>query len=59
MSGTGSSRGFCSCLTAEQFDYRLAGTLASRAGAPRENQVRILYGQRVYLNGMRSGMVKD
>ena len=46
---------FFTCLTEEQFDYRMVDMPERRSDTPRESLAHILYVQLVYLNGVKMG----
>ena len=49
---------FFTCLTEEQFDYRIVDTPERKADTPRESLAHILYVQLVYLNGVKTGKLE-
>ena len=50
--------GFFTCLTEEQFDYRMVDTPERKSDTPRESLAHILYVQLVYLNGVKTGKLE-
>jgi hypothetical protein len=46
---------FFSRLSEEQFDYRMVDAPERKSDTPRESLAHLLYVQRVYLNGVRTG----
>ena len=49
---------FFTCLTEEQFDYRMVDTPERKSDTPRESLAHILYVQLVYLNGVKTGKLE-
>ena len=49
---------FFTCLTEEQFDFRMVDTPERKSDTPRESLAHMLYVQLVYLNGVKTGKLE-
>jgi uncharacterized damage-inducible protein DinB len=49
---------FYTCLTEEQYDYRMVDRTKRKADTPRESLAHILYVQLVYMNGVKTGKLE-
>jgi uncharacterized damage-inducible protein DinB len=49
---------FFTCLTEEQFDFRMVELPERKSDTPRESLAHILYVQLVYLNGVKTGKLE-
>jgi uncharacterized damage-inducible protein DinB len=49
---------FFNRLSEEQFDYRMVDTPERKSDTPRESLAHLLYVQRVYLNGVKTGKLE-